>query len=229
MIYVTGDTHGSYRRLRRFFNRKPVGKDDILIVLGDTGLNYYGDDRDVPHRKSAARLPLTLLCLRGNHDRHPASLPANRAEKRFGGLVYADEQYPDVLFAEDGEIYCMEGKSVLTIGGAYSIDKQWRLQHGYNWFSDEQISSVCMRGIEDRLAAMNWQVDTVLTHTCPLRYEPVEAFYKHIDQSGVDKRMEVWLDSIEERLSYRQWLCGHFHIDKQTGKVRFLYRDVTVL
>ena len=93
MIYVTGDTHGSYRRLRRFFNRKPVGKDDILIVLGDTGLNYYGDDRDVPHRKSAARLPLTLLCLRGNHDRHPASLPANRAEKRFGGLVYADEQY----------------------------------------------------------------------------------------------------------------------------------------
>ena len=86
-----------------------------------------------------------------------------------------------------------------------------------------------MRGIEDRLAAMNWQVDTVLTHTCPLRYEPVEAFYKHIDQSGVDKRMEVWLDSIEERLSYRQWLCGHFHIDKQTGKVRFLYRDVTVL
>lgn len=229
MIYITGDTHGSYRRLRRFFRQYPVTPDDTLIVLGDTGLNYYGDERDEPHRKSAARLPLTLFCLRGNHDRHPAVLPGNRAEKRFGGLVYADAQYPNILFAEDGEIYCMEGKTVLAVGGAYSIDKQWRLEHGYNWFSDEQISSACMREIENRLASLNWQVDTVLTHTCPLRYEPAEALYRHIDQSGVDKRMEVWLDSIEERLSYRQWFCGHFHIDKQAGAIRFLYQDVTKL
>ncbi len=226
MIYVTGDTHGSYRRLRRFFSRTAVTLDDTLIVLGDTGLNYYGDERDTPHKKSAARLPLTLLCLRGNHDRHPAGLPDNRAEKRFGGLVYADEAYPNLLFAEDGEIYCMEGHTVLAVGGAYSVDKRWRLTHGYNWFSDEQISSACMRQVEHRLDGVGWQVDTVLTHTCPLRYEPAEALYQHIDQSEVDKRMEKWFDTIEARLTYRQWLCGHFHIDKQIGPVRFLYHDV---
>ena len=69
MIYVTGDTHGSYKRLRAFFRNMPVTKSDVLIILGDTGWNYFADERDLPHQKSASRRPLTLLCLRGNHDR----------------------------------------------------------------------------------------------------------------------------------------------------------------
>lgn len=229
MIFVTGDTHGSYKRLRAYFRGRTASKGDLLIVLGDTGLNYHGDERDLPHKRSAARLPLTLLCLRGNHDRRPEALPGHRSERRYGGTVYVENAYPDILYAADGEIYELEGRSVLTVGGAYSVDKEWRLAHGYHWFADEQISGECMDEIEAKLAGRHWRVDTVLTHTCPLRYEPSEALFGSIDQSTVDKNMEVWLDGLEQRLSYRQWLCGHYHIDKRDGPLRFLYRDVVAL
>lgn len=229
MIYITGDTHGSYKRLRTFFRDKPVSKSDILIILGDTGLNYYGDERDAPHKNSAARLPLTLLCLRGNHDRNAATVPGYRWQRRFGDEVYFEPDYPDILFAPDRAIYRIEDKSFLAVGGAYSIDKQWRLSEGYNWFEDEQISPQAMAEVESRLDTEGWQTDIVLTHTCPLRFEPTEALFKSVDQSSVDKTMERWLDIIEARLSYRQWFCGHFHIDKQDGPLRFVFNDVISL
>lgn len=33
-------------------------------------------------------------------------------------------------------------------------------------------------------------IDMVLSHTCPLKYEPIEVFMKGINQSDVDKSME---------------------------------------
>lgn len=42
MIYITGDTHRDFSRLDKIeFN-----KDDILIVLGDAGINYYLNGED---------------------------------------------------------------------------------------------------------------------------------------------------------------------------------------
>lgn len=230
MIFVTGDTHGSYKRLRRFFKGRDVSpQGDILVILGDTGLNYYGDERDLPHKRSAARVPLTLLCVRGNHDRRPEALPDLHPVWHFGGMAYQEKDFPNILHAADGEIYTLEGKTALVIGGAYSVDKDYRLSHGYNWFADEQVTPEEKQRIEIRLQETGWAVDTVLTHTCPLRFEPVEALFSSVDQSEVDKSMEYWLDSLERRLRYRQWFCGHFHIDKPCGAFRFLFNDVVTL
>lgn len=44
------------------------------------------------------------------------------------GIVYVEEQYPNILFAKDGEIYNFNGKKVMPIGGAYSIDKYYRIR-----------------------------------------------------------------------------------------------------
>ena len=74
-----------------------------------------------------------------------------------------------------------------------------------------------------------WAVDTVLTHTCPLKYEPVEAFLPMIDQSTVDNSTEAWLDEIEKRLSYMRWYCGHWHIDKRIDKIHFLFHTFEVM
>lgn len=37
------------------------------------------------------------------------------------------------------------------------------------------------------LSERDWKIDVVLSHTCPLRYEPTEVFLSMIDQSSVDK------------------------------------------
>ena len=67
--------------------------------------------------------------------------------------------------------------------------------------------------------------DVILSHTCPLKYEPIEMFLSMIDQSTVDKSTEVWLDSIEERVKYKAWFCGHWHTNKRIDKMHFLYGD----
>ena len=39
-IYITGDKHGDLRSLVEFSQKKKLNKDDIIIILGDAGINY---------------------------------------------------------------------------------------------------------------------------------------------------------------------------------------------
>ena len=45
-IYLTGDTHGRFERIISFCERQQVQPESSFIILGDVGLNYYGDRRD---------------------------------------------------------------------------------------------------------------------------------------------------------------------------------------
>ena len=47
-----------------------------------------------------------------------------------------------------------------------------------------------------------------------------------INQNLVDKTTEHWLDTIEEKLSYKKWYAGHFHTDKWTEKLTLLFETV---
>lgn len=230
MIFITGDTHGSYSRIVRFCEDiGSLNEKDIMIVLGDTGLNYYGDGRDEKKKnKVSAKVPVTMFFIHGNHDLRPQTIKTYHQKNWRGGVVFYEEARPNLLFAKDGEIFDFQGKRTLAIGGAYSIDKEFRLQNGYLWFADEQPSPQIKEFTEMQLQKVNWRIDTVLSHTCPLRYEPREAFFDSVNQNEVDKSTEVWLDSLENRLTYRRWFCGHFHIDKKIDKVQFLFKDIVV-
>ena len=86
-----------------------------------------------------------------------------------GGTVYVEDDFSNLLFAKDGEIYDLDGKKSIVIGGAYSVDKYYRLQRGMNWFPDEQPSDEIKLKTEKQLSAVNWNVDIVLTHTWPAK------------------------------------------------------------
>lgn len=77
-----------------------------------------------------------------------------------------------------------------------------------------------------KLDSLNWDIDQILTHTCPSRYIPVEAFLSGVDQSTIDQSTEMWLDSLADRLKYKRWLCGHWHIDKRIDNFRFVMKDI---
>ena len=97
------------------------------------------------------------------------------------------------------------------------------------WWPDEQPSEKTKRHVEQLLDACGWQMDMVLTHTCPLRYKPLEALKPDLDQSTVDSTTEAWMDKIEERLDYKRWYCGHFHTDKTVGRLRILFQEFVPL
>ena len=47
MIYVTGDTHGNFRRFQPeyFPEQAGVTKNDVVIIAGDFGGVWFGDSR----------------------------------------------------------------------------------------------------------------------------------------------------------------------------------------
>lgn len=40
MIYITGDTHGEFQRILNFAERVHTSKEDVMIILGDAGINF---------------------------------------------------------------------------------------------------------------------------------------------------------------------------------------------
>ena len=156
----------------------------------------------------------------------PTDVPGYLTKEFCGGTVWFEEEYPNILFAKDGEIYKFGDVHCIVIGGAYSIDKWYRLERGWNWFENEQPDDEIKAYVEKQLADNDNKIDVVFSHTCPLKYEPVEVFLSFIDQGNVDKSTEKWLDTIEERIDYKKWYCGHYHTSKVIDKMQFMFEDI---
>ena len=227
MIYCTGDIHGRVRRIIDFIREQGLSPQDGIVILGDAGLNFYGPGHgDERNKRRLNQAGVPILCIHGNHEVRPSTLPSYQTKEWNGGTVWVEETYPRLLFAADGEIFHLEGLCHLVIGGAYSVDKFYRLDRGYGWWPDEQPSQEIKEKVIRTLDACGWQVDTVLSHTCPYRYEPREAFLPMIDQSTVDASTEEWLEEIERKLQYNHWFCGHWHINKRIDRMHFLFHSV---
>lgn len=226
MIYITGDTHSDFSRFDRFSRERNTSADDIMIILGDSGLNYHGNYRDNVMKEKASAYPLTFFCIYGNHEKRAELIYTYRTKVFCGGEVYYEEKYPNLLFAKDGEVYRFGAYDAIAIGGAFSIDRMRRVAFGYPWHPDEQPSPEIKKRVEDCLAEKNNKIDVVLSHTCPRKYEPKEVFLDGYDQHSIDKTTEDWLDGIENRTDYRYWYCGHFHTKKKVDNVRFMFDDI---
>ncbi len=226
MIYITGDTHGNFNRIEHFCNMVRTDINDTMIILGDAGFNYYGGERDRDRKLAMSCMPITIFSIHGNHEMRPETIPSYRIINWRGGNVYVEDEYPNLLFAMDGEVYDLDGMQTLVIGGAYSVDKHYRQKMGWNWWADEQPSAETKARVERVLAARNWEIDAVLSHTVPLKYEPVEVFMSCIDQSMVDKTTEIWLDGIEDRLTYKRWYAGHYHTDKTIDRMTLMFESI---
>lgn len=226
MVYYTGDIHGNIRKISSFVFNNHLTENDVIVILGDAGINYYGNNKgDAKVKKKLNALNVPIFCVHGNHEMRPESLDSYIETKWHGAVTYWEKEYPNIFFAKDGEIYNLDGKKNIVIGGAYSVDKFHRLAMGTHWFSDEQPSDEIKRRVEEKLDSVNWKVDAVLSHTCPYKYVPTENFLPFINQDTVDNSTELWLDEIENKLQYSKWLCGHWHIDKKIDRMRFMMND----
>lgn len=240
-VYMTGDIHGDPNR---FYNLKYFCLDhpniEWVICLGDVGLNYYGKDypREMFIKNVADSIPAKLFCIHGNHERRPSSEDGYQevevTEGAIQGPMLWDAKYPNQYFAIDGAVYKIQTSkrtlNALVCGGAYSVDKFYRLQFRANWWPDEQPNELT-KGLV-RFMATRYPIDIMLTHTCPLRFEPKELFLNGIDQSTVDTSTEEFFDELYEQFPADQkpmWYFGHFHGNKYTDDYVMLYNDVIEL
>lgn len=225
-FYITGDTHGDFSRIAEFCSENETTPEDVLIILGDAGINYWLNQRDRDLKNELSDLPITLFCVHGNHEARPWEAGDYEEMEWNGGTVYVEEQYPNILFARDGEIYDFNGRSVIVIGGAYSVDKYYRLNNGMQWFDTEQPDDEIKAYVEKQLDSVNWTIDIVVSHTVPIDAEPVWNFIPGLDQSTVDKSTEKWLQQIYDNLDLQiGWFAGHYHCETEENGIRIMFED----
>lgn len=224
-IFITGDPHGSFGHLHDQQKQQGMTDRDLLIILGDVGVNCYNDRRDIEAKQSLSSLPGTVLCLHGNHERRPTSADLVWKYEKIawmGGTAWRERAFPSLIFAEEGERYVLGGHTFRVIGGAYSIDDYYRTLMGQPFYPDEQLDEKEKDRIRRQMARDGWKEDVILTHTCPYDCRPLEKFVPGIEQDGVDTSMEEFLQEIEEKTRYREWYCGHWHVEKTVDRIRFL-------
>ena len=223
-VLITGDTHGRVsQRILNIARNNPdlVPEETAIIILGDAGINYYLNKSDKKNKYQINNYGYKIYCVRGNHEEHPGNIDSMEYvfDEEVGYWVYWEEDYPNIRYLADGFIYNFKGYRCLVIGGAYSVDKWWRLQQAAaqgssfsGWFEDEQLTPEEMENIFERIKGE--EVDFVFTHTCPHSFEPTDLFLDCVDQSTVDKSMEYWLEDLRHIFSWKIWCFGHFHADR---------------
>jgi 3-oxoacid CoA-transferase subunit A len=229
MFYITGDTHGDFQRLENFACIKKLQREkDTIIILGDVGINYNlgQNNKDELLKEFLSYSDYSLFCIKGNHEKYPEDIETYKTKEWNGGIVFYEENYPSILFAKDGEIYDINGYKCLVIGGAYSVDKYYRIQKGWHWFPDEQPSEETKKYVEKQLEKVNWKVDFVLSHTCPYDHRPTQFFMQGLDQRLVDNTTEHWMQKIADKLDFTRWYFGHFHGEWESGKYKMMYYGI---
>lgn len=243
-FFITGDKHRNFESVKSFCQDINTRKKDVLIILGDSGFNYYDDKRDDKLKKEISALDITLFCLHGNKENRPQNIGSYGIRSFCGGKVYYEPKYPNIFFAIDGEIYNFEGNQYLVVGGAHSVDKQRCLELGLPYWNDEMPNNATKTKVKKALEKENFQIYGIMTHTCPIKYLPTEMFIstnrkiknrkrkkprKSQYKLDIDRTTERWLGKMESNITYSVWFCGHYHIDKQIDKIHMLHNDIRLL
>ena len=215
MIFITGDTHGEFNRFssKNWKKGRDLTKDDYMVILGDFGLFWENPPTGAQKyfQKWFHEKPWTTLFIDGNHENFDLvnSLPET---EMFGGTVGVAGE--SIFHLKRGEIYNINGNSILTLGGATSTDKAYR-REGRSWWPEESISGEDFEMTKRRLEEVDWSIDYVFTHTIPSRFLPEFGIENMTDQNSLT------LEFILSKLKYlKHWYCGHMHENRTFGNYR---------
>lgn len=228
---VTGDTHGNFARLEGLTRNLSLREEDRIIILGDSGINYAPGESEERKKADLQELGVQIFAILGNHDLRPCHVEGYHLVEYCGGLAWQQDAYDHIHIAGNGEIYHLAGRDYIAIGGAYSVDKPYRLEHGCHWFPDEQLTEEEMNFVWQQLDSRDWTLSGgVLSHTVPINRIPRDSINRHAAVGPVDNRMEYFLQDIHDHpLQFSQWLAGHEHVDERVGRVQILLEQCLFL
>jgi len=217
MIYITGDTHGELKKLY-YLN---ASFEDIIIITGDFGFIWNDLPRNIYLLKKIAKYPFTVAFVDGNHEnfRELLNYPEEQWNNGKIGRISSN-----VIHLKRGQVFTIEGKTIFTMGGGISIDKEHRIKD-ISWWKEEELSA---RDIEEgfsNLDKVNWIVDYVITHELPNK------IMQQVHSSFGEKiRVRKILDEFDEKLSFKIWYSGHYHNDVLLSKkYQILYNKILLL
>jgi hypothetical protein len=164
LIGLAGDWHGN--RAWAAGRIMSVGDRGIhtLLHVGDFGIwpGSSGARYLEGIEATCRRYRVTVYVTAGNHEDWPRLLASPREERDdFGELIWLTDHV--AVFPRDpsGHRFHIDGRSFLSLGGAPSLDFEWRIP-GETWWSEEMLP----RETVARVVA-DGPADVMITHDAP--------------------------------------------------------------
>ena len=232
MIYATGDTHGGFQRFRLeyFPEQKEMSKDDYVIICGDFGGVWNGDEEEQRSLDWLESLPFTTLFVDGNHENYDL-LNSYPVEQWNGGKIHRIR--PHVIHLMRGQVFNINGYTFFTMGGAQSHDikdgildpdapdfkeryremkrrlARFRVNH-VSWWEQELPSGEEYEEARRNLERVNYAVDYIITHCAP------NSIISEIGMNSFDPLAD-FLEEVRQKAKFHYWLFGHYHDNKNIG------------
>lgn len=210
MFYITGDTHGSYdihKLSKPSLNKNSITltSNDYLIICGDFGLVWNNSLDENYWLDWLNEKPCTTLFVDGNHENHNL---LNQMQPILWNGGFIHQIRSKVMHLMRGQIFTIDGTTFFTMGGATSVDKQFRNPYK-SWWEEEMPSMKEYKTANKNLEKANFKVDYILTHTAP-----TSIVNQIIPEIKSPDKLTNYLENIKENVNYKHWYFGHFHIDK---------------
>lgn len=192
-IIVVGDVHGEWASLNTLINKKCPS---MVISCGDFGYwPRFAAHAEEKHdfRFNVRNNGTPVYFCDGNHEDHESLRKLETSS--IPGME-------NVFYQKRGSTFTLpDGRTVLFMGGAGSIDKESRLR-GIDWFPEELITMGDIYNLPDL------KVDIVISHTCPA--ELLDTMLEE-DPRKVDDPSNAALSHVLEKYSPSLWYFGHWH------------------
>lgn len=204
MVYVTGDMHGDIDR----FRKKPINKlkkNDTLIICGDFGFIWFGDNEEKKKLKWLSRRRFNILFVDGAHENFEL-LESNPVIEWNKGRVHKIAK--NIFHALRGEVFEIEGKRFFTFGGGESCDLELREENGYISNREIPAEQEFENGFNN-LNSHNWDLDYIITHEAPEKIKK----YLQLNLEYINT-LHSNFEIIRQKCSYKKWFFGCYHLDK---------------
>lgn len=207
-IAFAGDWHGNYRYAHAAMHYAALNDAQVILHVGDFGVWKPYKFLDGIN-KSAEQLGLTVLFVDGNHEQHHW---LNVQPVDEDGVRRLRER---VWHLPRGFWWEFSGVRFLALGGAHSVDRQYR-RRDVDWFAEEHLSIADLHR-----ASQAREVDVIVSHDAPndveipgitsiVDYSTAPPFPpEDLVQSELHRSL---VGQVVDELSPRYLVHGHYHI-----------------
>lgn len=250
-IYITGDTHGDFKRFTKKNLKKlpfKLTEKDYIIVCGDLGLLWeYNKTLDY-NLNWLSSLPFKLLWVQGNHENYNMIEDFPLEEWRGGKARHIVKD--KIILLERGQVFTIENKTFFTFGGAESHDikdgildkadpdfkqkkKIAKKNGGYfrilneTWWKQELPTQAELEIGLSSLSKVSCKVDYIITHCVSTQAQNIINISQERKENNI---LTQYFNKLEKEVKFKEWYFGHYHQDNtKHTKYKAVYKNIIKL
>jgi predicted phosphodiesterase len=218
-VLMAGDLHGDLPHAQYLVKIAKKQGCDRILQLGDFGYwPHYKDGQTYLNQLNlyADLNNILVYWVDGNHDKTSRVYEDHGADLDPEGFIRVRKQ---IRYAPRGHRWTWDGCRFIALGGAYSVDKDWRLEEelrkarkkglsddaftGDQWFPEEEMSDEDM----DRFLLDTSPVDVIVAHDKPRGSNPKWNRKEFLECTPNQDRLQRAVRTLQPAMFFH----GHLH------------------